>query len=476
MVDNKQAGAVDETILDSVKRTVQTVPSPALDSQPIDSLVMYFASAADPMPPWGSSVVQRDKLLRQFFIKEPMVAGAVFNIAAANAAFRWEIQCEDEQLREAVTRMLKASQFGDGWAPFISRLTVDLLTQDNGAFIEVIRDGVGPAAPVVNLAALEANRCIRTGNPKTPVQYDDQESEKHLLNWYDVVPLVEMPSNIETMRGMQYSALSRLLTAAQIMRDIEIYRGEKVGGRFQRVLHIVGGPARNDIKKALQMDEEDADNRGLTRFMMPTILASLDPSKPVTHVEIPLASLPDNFSLEDEMKWFITTMALAFARDYQDFAPLPGGNLGTSNQSEILHKKSRGKGPSLFMEIIDYAVNMRGLIPYPTTKFVFRELDLEAEFDKARIRRTRSEARGAMIKSGEITPEAARMMAIQEGDYDAKVVAEIERTEEARHQRAVEDAERAMSLANARRGASRSEAAGRTPEQVKEVLRTLRPF
>ena len=369
--------------------------------------------------------------------------------------------------------MLRTAQFGKGWTDFIARLTVDLLTQDNGAFIEIVREKSDPTSPVLGIAVLEANRCQRTGNPKTPVIYTDEHSNRHRMKWFDVVPVVEMPSSIKTMRGMQYSALSRVLTAAQIMRDIGIYRGEKVGGRFQRVLHIVGGPAKQDIKRALNMDQEDASNTGQTRFMLPTILASLDPSKPVSHVEIPLASLPDNFNLEDEMKWYITTMALAFGRDYQDFAPLPGGNLGTSNQSEILHEKSKGKGPSLFMEILTYAMNYRGIVPFPVAKFLFKELDLADAFNAQKTKRLKAETRNTMIKSGEITPEAARLMAIEEGDYDKKYLPVIEQTEIEGRERAIEDHDRTMALANAKRAAA---GRARGSEEVKKALRDLRPF
>jgi hypothetical protein len=473
MAKKKQVPAkADPGVLDAVKRTVQVTP-PVEATAPIDSLVLYFASMADVVPQWGSEVARRDKMLRQLFIKEPMVAGAVFSIVAGNAAFRWEVQSESEDLVALVTGMLRMAQFGSGWTDFVSRITIDLLMQDNGAFIEVVRAEDKPDSPVLGIAALESYRCQRTGNPTKPVIYTDEKSKRHKLNWWNVIPIVEMPSSIKTMRGMQYSAMSRVLTAAQIMRDIMIYRGEKVGGRFQRVLHIVGGPAKQDIKRALNMDQEDADNRGQARFMLPTILASLDPSKPVSHVEIPLASLPDNFDLEQEMKWYITTMAMAFGRDYQDFAPLPGGNLGTSHQSEILHEKSKGKGPSLFMEIMTYAMNYRGIVPYPAAKFQFKELDLADAFNAQKTKRLKAETRASMIKSGEITPEAARLMAIEEGDYDKKYLAEIERSEEEGRQRNIEEHDRVMALANAKRAAA---GRARGAEEVKKVLRDLRPF
>jgi hypothetical protein len=158
----------------------------------------------------------------------------------------------------------------------------------------------------------------------------------------------------------------------------------------------------------------------------------------LSHVEIPLASLPDNFDLEDEMKWYITTVAMAFGRDYQDFAPLPGGNLGTSSQSETLDKKTKGKGPSLFMRSIEYAMNYRGVMPLPAARFRYKEMDLQDEGSREKIKRLRAETRASMIKSGEITPQVARMIAAQDGDYSDELITQIEQTEEEERKRSEE--------------------------------------
>jgi len=426
-----------DTLLATLRRTVQVPPDAQMGMQPgVDSIVLYIASIADTLPAWGTQTLRRDRMLREFFLKEPILGSAVAAVSSQHASYRWEIESEDEGLRDAVTEMIETSHFGEGWTSFVTALSIDYLTQDRGAYIEIVREANQPDAAVLGIVCLEALRCRPTGDPRKPVVYTDEKSQDHLLDYWNVARLVEMPSSIVTMRGMQYSAVSRVLSASQIMRDIIIYRGEKVGGRFQRMIHIVGGPAKQDIKRALQAGAEDADNEGLTRFTLPTILASLDPSKPVSHVEIPLASLPDNFDLEDEMKWYITTIALAFGRDYQDFGPLPGGNLGTSNQSEILAAKTKGKGPALFMRSMEYAMNRRGIVPFPLASFHYREQDLEDEGNKEKIRRLRAETRSTMIKSGEITPDVARMLAVKDGDYDAELLAEIERTEQEARERA----------------------------------------
>ena len=74
-------------------------------------------------------------------------------------------------------------------------------------------------------------------------------------------------------------------------------------------------------------------------------------------------------------KWDIAVLALAFLVDYQEFAPLPGGNLGTSAQSQVLHMKSRGKGPGLFMKLFAHFMNFGGVLPRSVT-FEWDEQDV----------------------------------------------------------------------------------------------------
>jgi hypothetical protein len=122
------------------------------------------------------------------------------------------------------------------------------------------------------------------------------------------------------------------------------------------------------------------------------------------------------------MKWYINAMALAFGSDYQDLAPLPGGNLGSSQQSKVLHMKSRGKGPAMFMSMMEQLMNFHGLMPN-NVKFKFGEQDTAADMERAQLGLMRAKMRAEMIKSGEITPEIARQMALDSGDLDEALLA-----------------------------------------------------
>lgn len=231
-----------------------------------------------------------------------------------------------------------------------------------------------------------------------------------------------MPSPVETARNMQYCVVTRVLRLAQILRDISIYKREKISGRFARALHLVGGVQRRALDDALARANEDANNQGLLRYMQPVILATLDPTARVSHEVVDLASLPDGFDEEKTMRWYINGMALAFGADSQDYAPLPGGNLGSSQQSKILHLKSRGKGPAMFMAMVEQAFNFHGIMPRTVT-FKFGEQDTGADIEKAQLFLSRARGLVLLVEKGIITDQVARQIMKDAGDLNEKYLA-----------------------------------------------------
>jgi len=404
-------------ISDVNRRSVVSTPKASENMSPYAGYYTFrLSSITDNIEPWGRDWRKRDRQLREFFPTESFVAGAIYSMAAANANFRWELDGPPRTV-EQVRILCNTANRGQGWVSFAQKVSLDLFSQDNGAFIEFIRQGNSESSPCIGIAHLDSAQCVRTGDPKEPVIYYDRLGKARLLKWYQVCALSEFPSGIESMHEIQYSGLTRVLRMSQIIRDIMLYKAEKVSGRFEKELHVIGGPSKQEVADAMARGNERADNDGLTRFMQGIILTSMDPEKPVSYEKIDLASLPDGFNYDDELKWYLAAMALGFGRDYQDFAPLPGGGLGTSTQSEILHMKSKAKGPALFMRIMEYVLNFYGVMPSSTT-FNFEEIDPDEEAQTADTRKVRAETRAIQIASGEITPQVARQMASDEGDLD----------------------------------------------------------
>ena len=389
----------------------------------------FLYSVGQRIQPWGTGTAMRDAQLRDFWPTEPFLAGAFYSAAIRDANYEWEIEGPNEHTVNALTDMIHGAIAGQtyGWMPFVTLWTQDWRTQDNGAFIELIRDPAidvtsrfkDEVAPVIGLAHLDAGKCVRTGNPMKPVIYEDRDGKYHPLKWFQVVALSEFPSPVQKMNGVGYSAVSRILKFAEIIQSIEIYTDEKVSGRHIKEIHFVGGVSKMEIEDIRKRHEEEADNKGLSRFIQPLIYASLDPEKPVTTASIDLASLPDNFDFDTLMRWYIANVALNTGGDYQDLAPLPSGNIGSSAQSEILHRKSRGKGPANFMETIQNITKNYGIIP-PPYRFKFNVKDTAEDMELAEMKTKMAEflaiIRRADIVNGETVRAVLRRMDIIEED------------------------------------------------------------
>lgn len=381
------------------------------------SFVMWMATIADIFTPWGTDVVGRDRQLRDWWPTETILSSAIYSVAMSNAGLEWKLEGPPQTTKQ-VQQILNMANFGKGWAHFVKKISTDLYTQDNGAFFEILRASNSPSAPILGIRSLEAGRCTRTGDPMIPVIYTNTRAEQHKMPWYSVIVLEEFPSPIETMYDVQYCAVSRVLRMAQIMRDIAIYKGEKVGGRNTEAIHIVGGVKQSDITDVRDRMGYQADNQHMARYLEPIVIGSLDPQTAPSSVTINLKSLPDAFNLDEELRWYISQIALGFGRDYQDFAPLPRGNMGSGQQSEMLHLKSKGKGRASFMDLMTHAMN--NFVLPRTVEFEYVIEDVEHEKTKAEVSKFRAEERSVRILSGEIDPMIARQIAQEDGDLDIR--------------------------------------------------------
>ncbi|MBU1067170.1 hypothetical protein KKE60_05255, partial [Patescibacteria group bacterium] len=127
-----------------------------------------------------------------------------------------------------------------------------------------------------------------------------------------------------------------------------------------------------------------------------------------------LAPKPDQWDFDTQMRWYITLIAMAMGVDYQDLAPLPARGLGGSMQSLILHEKSKGKGPELFMKTIEHIFNFHGIIPKNVT-FAYDEKDPAGEKETAELFRTYAEAGEKYVASGILSDQAVRNIMLDDG-------------------------------------------------------------
>lgn len=400
-------------------------------------VVLSVAMQAQAITPWGMAQRFRDRELRAFWISEPWLASVVYSVSIRNASFAWEVVGSDPSATSpkntirAVQRVLNSSNRGRGWKNLITKTCVDLYTQDNGAFWYLARRLNRPDQPVMNIVSLDAGQCQRTGDLEYPVIYTNRRGVERILNWWEVQTLEEFPSPIESALDMQLCAVSRCMLAAEIIQSLAVYKQEKISGTFSKAIDIVNNVTAQNIEDALEIDYEQRLNKGLLRYSIPIILPGVDPTATLSHIHIDLASLPDNFDEDASLKWYVAQLAAAFGVDYQEIAPLMTGNLGSSQQSEIMHLKTRGKGPALIMGIIEDILNGGGILP-GNVRFRFLEQDIRSESEKATARFTRAKERSLRIESGELDAVAARRLAVTDGDLPEWMASEIDAREQER--------------------------------------------
>lgn len=404
-----------------------STPSLASGINGADSVLWYVAQAADDILGWGINTTVRDAQLRQFVPSESVLCSAIASVAARNAGFTWVLE-GDEALTDAVHEILHSANMGAGWMDFVIRLSIDLYTQDKGAFVEIIREGDSPDSPVIGIQTLDAGRCWHTGNPEEPVIYLDRKGKYHRLKWYQVRALTEIPTPHETLYGIQMCAVSRVLKMAQRWRNTQIYLDEKTGGRNTRAVHVVSGVADSALQAAIARTKSEADNRGQIRYMNPVVVTTLKPDAAASVATLDFASLPDGFNEESAFKQYLTIIALGLFTDFQEFAPLPGGGLGTSMQSQILHLKGQGKGPALFRKLMEHLMNFGGVLPR-TVEFRYDDQDIEAEKAEADVRKVRADTVAALVEKAILDPAAARQLLLDWGDIPQEVFDRLDQAE-----------------------------------------------
>jgi hypothetical protein len=422
------------------------------------TLLFQVATVADEAPPWWSP--SRDAYLRTFWQSEPFLASAIYSLCARNAGFRWDAVGPPQPV-EHVKQVLQTAEFGEGWQELMLKVSMDLYTQDPGGFMEIIRparaeiegkvypamarrnslsrdvewhavmDVFGTTKQVqpeqvsqsptdwpIGICHLDAARCIRTGDPDTPVIYKDIYGGQHEMTAWQVISISDMPSPIEEMHGVGFCLVSRLLRHAQTIRDYAIYRSEKISGRFARAVHITNVDAKL-ITDAINEANAYSDERGLVRYSQPIITNTLNPDGRPYNVTIPLAELPENWSEDEAMRWYIALVAIAAGEHYSFFAPMPGRRLGSAREVEVQERQARGKSSRLFMEAITAKLQNSGLFP-PGVVFTFKEKDEEEKAAKEEGAFKRAQTRRERIDSGEITPQVARQIASDDGDLKSE--------------------------------------------------------
>ena len=181
------------------------------------------------LPRWWST--KRDQLLRSTIRLEGMWGSAVSTAITQVTSQGYELSGDVPLRKQRGDDLLRYSDRRNGWVSFLAKLINDFLTTDNGAFVEVVHQTSAAGSRIVRLEVLDSIRCTRTGDPETPVLYQDKHGSFHELHRHQVLDFVDMPSSAATWNGVGLCAASRAYTAILKLSAIDRYLIEKVTGR-----------------------------------------------------------------------------------------------------------------------------------------------------------------------------------------------------------------------------------------------------
>lgn len=351
----------------------------------------------------------RDQVLSSTPQAETMWASAIAIAATQFAARSWEIEGDAPRLKERTQAMLLNADGGAGWVPYTLKCVQDYLCCGVGMISEIERYGRGPGARIKAIHHLDALRCRSTGDRNNPIAYMADDGE-HLLPWYNVLRVVDMPSPRREHLGCGWPAAARAYRAIIKLAGIENYLYEKVTGQRPLAVHVVSGIRVEQINDAIASARQGQVAAGNYQYMGVVLASTLKGDTTVSGYTIPLAELPDRFQRKEEFDIALLSYADAIGLDPQDLQPMTGQQLGAGAQSQVLNQKARGRGMRAFEQAFVHAMNALALAASVRQTFVERDLaDQKAE---AEIRKLNTDIAAQVAQSGLADAAAATQILV----------------------------------------------------------------
>jgi hypothetical protein len=283
------------------------------------------------------------------------------------------------------------SEFGQGYDALMQPALDDFLCLNRGLFIEKVSYGepdsaIQRGAKILGLNHLDANRIIFTGNRETPyIYYSEYTNAAHLIHYTRIIRLADSPSPNTRMFGMGRSKLYNALTVANAQILLGRYNNELLADQPPPGLVIFNNINPNQVENVMLQFEADRRREGQSVYRAPLRLQGFDPAQPATVTFIPLASVPRDFDYMKYMQVHVNLLALVMGLDPQDIWPLVTHSIGSGAQSDILAKKTQGKGPGYFLTRMEREFNQ--VIPV-SLEFKYKAANTEQGLEEAQIAQT----------------------------------------------------------------------------------------
>jgi hypothetical protein len=438
-VNLKQAAIAGDSAEGAREHSLQSRASNLYSSYYLvpDALSGMFSRrrTATDVSPYG--YLTRDLNLREMYLLQgnDLIQSATAVMAQKVKTTSYVIEGPSRTAKRA-NEMLLNSDLGNGWDILIPKTVQDYCLQDNGFFWEVIWSDASravttleypsPGAEIVGFAHMDAGRCRRTGDPEHPVIYQSLTGSMHRIHWSRIVFEADMPNPDERYLGRGFCALSRCLSTARAAIRYSTYRDELLDDLPPLGLLIMRNVNVEFWTKAKAIFGQQRTAEGQYFFSNVMPLFSMDATKPVEAELTPFKSLWENFTEKDFYDKAIDFVAMGFGLDRQDLAPLNTAGIGSGAQSNVLSRKSQGKGIGNMLTSLERKINE--LLPSSVT-FKFDFHDDEEDMQQAHLRNQKAETilalttgnptpidpnTGAVANAGIISRQEARQILVHE--------------------------------------------------------------
>jgi hypothetical protein len=384
----------------------------------------------DEEPKWNALFPNwRDRFLKDFSRTEPMAASAVYSMKTRIGTLNYTLNGPPRAKKHAQD-LLNSPGMGDTLSTLVQKLSDDLDSSDNGAFLELWRPGNPEKAPpkgspVLGFGHLDSRLCWRSFDPDFPVWYTNPVTGAvRKLHKERVIFASDNPQPIELARGIGFCSISRAMRMIRVFRNMQIFVDEKVSGRFTRALGAISGVSAQQVKKALQTHQDEADSKGYVIYNDIPFL--IDPStegrNDIKILMQDLASVPDGFSFSNDADLYAYILAFCFGVDAREFWPATQSG-ATKADASVQNMKARGRGIGNRIQTIETLIRA-GIPASVTMEYDFSDDDQDKA--QADIRQTKVAYLGALVRDGALNPLEERAISIAEGIVDGKLLEDLD--------------------------------------------------
>lgn len=361
---------------------------------------MCNTAAEKPMPRYQAHTASLDRWLLDVMSREKTGFLSAFvdqaSMIASNLAYRL---VGSKSLVERTLQLLRSSEGGEGFRRLIKITALNFYCSNFGGAVYLLRSDPVQASylpngdlwywnvpPVVRMYGTDPTNFRPTGDFVFPFEYGGDPWSR-----YDFLRTVSMPSTELKTWGVGRCALMRCITIARMTSAVYEHVFNVVSPDTAKGIVTIKGMTADEFLDAMNGSEavNEQDNTHRNGFAVNDELGEIvvlaDRDEEIQVKFVMLARFPDNFYLDQWVRWTLTAFSTNLGYPLEEFIGMPASNLLGQSGAEVTAGVQRGqtKGGSEFINQFQEGLQDQA-IP-PSVLFEFSERDVANELAEVDI-------------------------------------------------------------------------------------------